>query len=148
MYRHILVPTDGSPLSLTAAKEAARLAKSHNAKITAFYVIPPYAPPHGEAMIVAPELFSKAEYTKQTEKHARAALAKVEAEARKEGVSVERTFATAEAPWKGIIDAAQSKHCDLIVMSSHGRRGLDRLLLGSETLKVLTHSKTPVLVCR
>ena len=148
MYRHILVPTDGSPLSLKAAKEAARLAKSHNAKITAFYVIPPYTAPHGEAMILCPDLFSKAEYKKQTETYASAALAKVEAEARKEGVCVDQTFATAEAPWKGIVDAAQSRHCDLIVMSSHGRRGLDHLLLGSETLKVLTHSKTPVLVCR
>jgi len=149
MYRHILVPTDGSALSLKAAKEAAQLAKSHKARVTAFYAIPPYAtPPYGESLIVAPELFSEGEYRKQTEKHAKAALAKVEAEVRKEGITCDAEFVTSDAPWKGIIDAAKAKKCDLIVMASHGRRGLEGLLLGSETLKVLTHSKTPVLVCR
>ena len=149
MYRHILVPTDGSTLSLKAAKEATRLAKTQKARITAFYAIAPFiTPATGEALIVTPELFSEKEYTKRMQKHASEALAKVEAEAKKAGVAFEGASAIADAPWKGIIDAAKANDCDLIVMASHGRRGLEGLLLGSETLKVLTHSKTPVLVCR
>jgi nucleotide-binding universal stress UspA family protein len=149
MYRNILVPTDGSPLSLKAAKEALRLAKSQQAKITAFYAIAPFmTPATGEALIVAPEMFSEKEYTKRMQKFAGEALAKVETEAKKAGVEFVGASATADAPWKGIIDAVKANDCDLIVMASHGRKGLEGLLLGSETLKVLTHSKTPVLVCR
>ena len=149
MYRHILVPTDGSALSLKAAREAARLAKDHKAKITAFYAIEPYAPPpNGEAAILYPEIFSEAEYRKHTTKAAGAALRKVEAEAQAAGVKTQARFVTASAPWKAIIDEARAGKCDLIVMASHGRGGFASLLLGSETLKVLTHSKTPVLVCR
>jgi nucleotide-binding universal stress UspA family protein len=149
MYRHILVPTDGSALSLKAAKEATKLAKSQKAKITAYYAIPPFVTPAtGEALIVTPELFSEKEYAKRMKKYADEALVKVEAEAKKAGVEFEGTSDIAESPWKGIIDAAKKEECDLIVMASHGRKGLEGLLLGSETLKVLTHSKTPVLVCR
>ena len=149
MYRHILVPTDGSPLSLKAAKEAAKLAKTQKAKVTAYYAIAPFVTPvMGEALIVAPEIFSEKEYVKRMQKVANAALTKVEAEAKKAGVAFEGASAFADEPWRGIIDAAKANECDLIVMASHGRRGLEGLLLGSETLKVLTHSKTPVLVCR
>jgi len=149
MYRHILVPTDGSALSLKAAREAARLAKDTNAKVTAFYAIEPYyPPPASEGAIIYPEIFSEAEYRKRTEKAAGAALGKVEAQVRASGVKAETRFVTAAAPWKAIIDEARKGKCDLIVMASHGRGGLASALLGSETLKVLTHSKTPVLVCR
>jgi nucleotide-binding universal stress UspA family protein len=149
MYHHILVPTDGSALSLKAAKEAARLAKTQKARVTAVYAIPPFvSPPSGEAFIVSPDLFSPEEYKKRTEKHATEVLAKIEAEVKKAGVECDSTFVTAKAPWQGIIDAAKTQDCDLIVMASHGRKGIEGLLLGSETLKVLTHSRTPVLVCR
>ena len=149
MYRNILVPTDGSPLSLKAAKEAAQLAKAQKAKVTAYYAIAPFVyPPAGEGLIVSPELFSEKEYAKRMKKFAGEALSEVEAVAKKAGVEFEATSAIADSPWKGIIDAAAAKKCDLIVMASHGRRGLEGLLLGSETMKVLTHSKTPVLVCR
>ncbi len=149
MYRNILVPTDGSALSLKAAREAARLAKGSKARMTAFYAIEPfYPPPASEAAIVYPEIYSEEEYRKHAEKAAGAALGKVEAEARASGVTAETKFVTASAPWKAIIDEARKRKCDLIVMASHGRGGLASALLGSETLKVLTHSKTPVLVCR
>ena len=72
----------------------------------------------------------------------------MQVEAETESVPCETEMITDSEPWQGIIDAARSKKCDLIVMASHGRRGLAGLLLGSETTKVLTHSKTPVLVCR
>jgi nucleotide-binding universal stress UspA family protein len=149
MYRHILVPTDGSPLSLKAAKEAAKLAKTQKAKVTAYYAIPPFvSPPSGEAMIMSPELFSEKEYVARMKKFAGEALSEVEAEVKKAGVEFEAASTVVDAPWKGIIEAAKSNKCDLIVMASHGRRGLESFLLGSETTKVLTHSKTPVLVCR
>ena len=148
MYKHILVPTDGSPLSLKAAKTAASLAKALGARITTLYVIPPYPPPPSNDGMLYVEYFSPREYAKQTQKHAAAALAKVEAAARAAGVPCVSLYLTGEEPWQSIIKTARSSKCDLIAMASHGRRGLAAILLGSETTKVLTHSKTPVLVCR
>jgi nucleotide-binding universal stress UspA family protein len=82
------------------------------------------------------------------EKYADEALAKVRAAVEKEHVACETVSSVERSPWEGIIKTAQKKKCDAIVMASHGRRGLAGILLGSETTKVLTHSKTPVLVCR
>jgi len=148
MYKHILVPTDGSKLSAKAIRTAARLAQSFEASLTGVYVIPPYVPPvYGEAVIYVPEVTPK-RYKEITAREAKKALAVVEVEAQTAGVECKTAAVTADQAWKGIIRTAQSKGCDLIVMASHGRRGLSGLLLGSETTKVLTHSKTPVLVCR
>ncbi|HVB47849.1 MAG TPA: universal stress protein [Burkholderiales bacterium] len=148
MYKHILVPTDGSRLSAKAVKAAARLAKSLGAKLTGLYVIPPYVPPmYGEAVVYVPEASPK-RYKELSEKEAKKALAAVEIEAQTAGVPCKGVSLTADQAWQGIIRTARAKKCDLIVMASHGRRGLTGLLLGSETTKVLTHSKTPVLVCR
>jgi nucleotide-binding universal stress UspA family protein len=149
MYHNILVPTDGSPLSAKAARTAAELAKGMAAKITAIYAIPPYTPPSGgDGLIYYAEARSPKAYEAHMKKHADKALAAVEKEAKASGVEFEGISVVEDAPWNGIIKAAKSKKCDLIVMASHGRRGLSGLLLGSETTKVLTHSKTPVLVCR
>jgi nucleotide-binding universal stress UspA family protein len=149
MYKHILVPTDGSLLSLKAAKAAVGVAKPFGAKISAVYVIPAYSPARlSDSMLVYPGYVSPSQYKVQTERRARSALAKVEALARVAGVSCASLFLTGNEPWKSIIQATRSRRCDLVVMASHGRRGLAALLLGSETTKVLTHSKTPVLVCR
>jgi nucleotide-binding universal stress UspA family protein len=149
MYKHILVPTDGSALSLKAAKEAAKLAKNLKAKITALYVIEPYMPPSpGESALLTNQTEAQEQYAKAMKKHAGEALAKVEAAAAAAKVSCDKLSITDFQPWDGIIKAARSKKCDLIVMATHGRRGLASLILGSQTNKVLTHSKTPVLVCR
>ncbi len=149
MFKHILVPTDGSPLSLKAAKAAVDLAKVHKAKITAIHVMAPYVPPiAGDAIMYYPESFSPEEYGKAVEKEAQKALAKVKAEAAAADVAFDSVAVTHDQPWESIVDAAKKSKCDLIVMASHGRRGLAGLLLGSETTKVLTHSRTPVLVCR
>jgi nucleotide-binding universal stress UspA family protein len=149
MYRHILVPTDGSPLSLKAAKTAASLAKELKAKITAIYVIQPYTPPStGDGMVLYPESFSTERYKVESERIAVHALDKVKAEAQSASVDCETAFVTRAHPWQAIIDMAKGEHCDLIVMASHGRKGIEGLLMGSETTKVLTHSATPVLVCR
>jgi nucleotide-binding universal stress UspA family protein len=146
-YKHLLVPTDGSKLSLKAAKEAAALARALGARITAVYVTAPYMPSLGseDAMIVN-HGYNQRAYEAASEKHADEALARVGAAAAK--VKCAQVRVTYPTPWEGIIGAAKKHKCDLIVMASHGRRGLAGLLLGSETTKVLTHSKIPVLVCR
>jgi nucleotide-binding universal stress UspA family protein len=148
MYKHILVPTDGSRLSAKAVKAAAALAKQFGARLTGVYVIPPYVPPmYGEAAIYVPEITPR-RYRELSEKEAAKALAVVEREARSVQVACKTAWLTDDQPWQGIVRSARKKKCDLIVMASHGRRGLSGLLLGSETTKVLTHSKVPVLVCR
>ena len=149
MFRTILVPTDGSPLSAKAAKTAADLAKKFEAKLVGIYAIPPYTPPSGgDGLIYYAEALSPKVYEAHMKKHAAKALEKVEKEAKAAGVECESLAVFEDAPWNAIVKAAKSKKCDLIVMASHGRRGIAGLLLGSETTKVLTHSKTPVLVCR
>lgn len=148
MYRHILVPTDGTSLSNKAARSAARLAKATGARITAVHAVPPYAPPmilEGYPYLPA---YTEAEYDEGMRKQAGKALERVRSEAEKAGVKCAVAMVTGEDPWRAIIKAARTRKCDLIVMASHGRRGLAGVLLGSETTKVLTHSKTPVLVCR
>ena len=148
MFKNILVSTDGSKLSGKAIRTAVRLAAATGAKLTGAYVVPPYvAPMYGEAAIYVPAV-SPRRYKEMTQKEARKALAAVEIEARTAGVEYRAASLTANNPWEGIIRTARSKGCDLIVMASHGRRGLAGLVLGSETTKVLTHSKIPVLVCR
>jgi nucleotide-binding universal stress UspA family protein len=148
MYKHILVPTDGSRLSTRAIRTAAKLAKSFGARLTGVFVLPPYVPPvYGEAVIYVPEVTPK-RYKEITAREAKKALAAIEIEAGAAGVEFKTLAVTADQAWQGIIRTARAKRCDLIVMASHGRRGLTGLLLGSETTKVLTHSKTPVLVCR
>ena len=148
MYKHILVPTDGSKLSQKAIKTAARLAKAVGARLTGVYVTPEYVPPmYGEASLYIPDISPKT-FKLAVEKDAKAALAAVEKEAAAAGVPCAALRTTHHQPWQAIVNAARSKKCDLIVMASHGRRGLSGLLLGSETTKVLTHSKVPVLVCR
>ena len=146
MYKHILVPTDGSALSLKAVRAAAKLAAKLKAKVTALYVIAPYEPRTTSEDIVYLSAQSMREYEKEVRKTADRALARVVATA--DGTACATMSSTHAHPWEAIIDAAKARKCDLIVMASHGRRGLAGLLLGSETQKVLTHSKTPVLVCR
>jgi nucleotide-binding universal stress UspA family protein len=149
MYRHILFPTDGSAISRRVSKEAIKLAKTCKAKLTALHVIPPWSPPaYAEGVVAYPDLYSPDEYRKITEKSAHKLLDKVAADAKAARVPCDTVVVTASPTWKSIIATARSKRCDAIVMASHGRRGLEGVLLGSETHKVLTHSKTPVLVCR
>ena len=148
MYKHILVPTDGSKLSTHAVRAACNLAQTCGARITGIYVIPPYVPPiYAEGMIYIADLGPK-RHKEVMQQAAKKALAVLSAEARRAGVACASAAPVADQPWEGILKAARGKRCDLIVMASHGRRGIAGLLLGSETTKVLTHSKIPVLVCR
>ena len=148
MFKHVLVSTDGSKLSHKAIQAAVRLAKATGARVTGVYVIPPYvAPMYSEAMMYPPAA-SPARCRELGKREGKKALATIEVEAQTAGVDWAEAMLAAPSAWEGIIRIAKAKKCDLIVMASHGRRGLAGLVLGSETVKVLTHSKIPVLVCR
>jgi nucleotide-binding universal stress UspA family protein len=148
VYKHILVPTDGSRLSASAVKTATRLASSLSARVTAFHVMAPYiGPTYGEGAGPIPSLAAE-DHRKRVRKLAKAALKKACEEAQASRVACATSSVTSDRPWLAIVDAARNRKCDLIVMASHGRRGLSGLIFGSETHKVVTHTKTPVLVCR
>ena len=150
MYRHILLPIDGSKLALKGARAGIALARALGAKVTAVYVAPEYMPPiYGEAMVYAvPGGFSAKEWKRQIAAVTAKALGPVEREARKTGVAFSGHSVANSQPWAGILQAARAKKCDAIAMASHGRGGLGGLLLGSETSRVLAHSKLPVIVIR
>jgi nucleotide-binding universal stress UspA family protein len=149
MFKHILVPMDDSALALKAAKYALRVARASHAKVTVLHVIPPFrAPAFIDGVVPYPELYSPVEYRKATERYARKILARVEKLAKAARVRCDGVLVTGEQPWRSIIRAARGKRCDLIVMATHGRGGVAAVVLGSQTSKVLTHSKTPVLACR
>ena len=148
MFKHILVPTDGSKLAAKGVKAGVKLAKALGARVTGVYVIQPYFPPmYGEGVAYVPSL-SPQEYKKYSEKAARRALAAVEIEARAAGVRCAIQFVTDPQPWGGTLRVARTRKCDAIAMASHGRGGLGGVLLGSQTQRVLAHSKIPVLVSR
>ena len=147
MYKHLLVATDGSKLSGKAVAHAIALAKPLGAKITAFYAAPEMPlPVYAEGVVFQP--LSKKEYTASMTKEANKVLEAVVARAKAAGVSCTGSHAIAPSPWEAILAASKRTKCDVIVMASHGRRGVSALLLGSETQKVLTHSKIPVIVVR
>src|SRR5262249_32209557 len=138
MYTHILIPTDGSELAGRAVQHGVALAKRIGAKVTILTVLPP-------EMITTDREMNEIRKARM-QKHAEdilGAVAMQTADVACETIQVEH-----EHPYQAIIDTADSKGCDLIVMASHGRRGIAAIVLGSETVKVLTHCKIPVLVYR
>ena len=147
MFKHFLVPTDGSALSESTVARAVSFAKEAGARVTFFYSQPDFPMPiYGEGALIdttTPEQFAKAAAAE-----AEQILQRAKAVADAEGVAADTDTVVNEIPYEAIIDAADRHGCDLIFMASHGRRGIAGLLLGSETQKVLTHSKTPVLVYR
>jgi len=147
MYKHILIPTDGSDLSNEAVAKAIHFAKETGAKLTVLHVMPEYIPP-AFAEFPAAGQASFAEFMKATEETAKTVLGEAKKAADTAGVGCETVSIRHTQPYRAIIDLARDKACDLIFMSSHGRRGLSALVLGSETNKVLTHSSIPVLVFR
>jgi nucleotide-binding universal stress UspA family protein len=147
MFKHILVPTDGSPLSSDTVKRAIAFAKETNARITFFFAKPDYPVAfYGEGALIDPTTPDK--FAQMAEQQAREILAAHEATAKAEGVASASVSSVSDIPYEAIIAAAEASGADLIFMASHGRRGFSGLLLGSETQKVLTHSKIPVLVYR
>jgi nucleotide-binding universal stress UspA family protein len=146
MFKNILVPTDGSEQSQSAVRSAVELAKVHGAKLTGIHVIPDY-----HLLIAYEGAFDPiTEERIEQEAKARAAtyLTQIEEAAREAGVACRTVCETSDHPYDAILRAADAQGCDLIVMTSHGRKGLAAVLLGSETRKVLTHARVPVLVVR
>lgn len=145
MFKRILVPTDGSDLSKKAVRAAIALAAGTGARIVAFHAVPKFRTFTLDAQMIEE---TAAEYRAASTERARKLLAAVAAEARKAEVACDTVQASSDQPYAAIIREAKRKRCDLILMASHGRKGLQGLLLGSETQKVLTHSTVPVLVYR
>ena len=145
MYKHILIPTDGSDLSKDAIQYGISLAKDANAKVTGITVSIPF-----HVLAVDPDMLTDTSesYKKRMTAVATKYLGQVKDAAAGAGVSCNTVHVEHEHPFQAIIDAAKTKGCDLIVMASHGRRGISAIVLGSETVKVLTHSTIPVLVYR
>jgi nucleotide-binding universal stress UspA family protein len=147
MFKHILVPTDGSALSEGTVARAVSFAREANARVTFFYAQPDFPMPiYGEGALIDPT--TPEQFAKSAAAEAERILERAKSIAAAEGVSADTDTVVSEVPYEAIIDAADRHGCDLIFMASHGRRGIAGLLLGSETQKVLTHSKTPVLVYR
>ena len=145
MYKRILIPTVGQELSVAAIKQAVALAKAIDARVTGITVSAPF-----HAFALDPLMVSDRPewYKKDIEARSEQYLGVVRNAASFAGVPCKTLHVMAEHPYEGIINTAKSKGCDLIFMASHCRKGVAALLLGSETVKVLTHSKIPVLVCR
>lgn len=147
MFKHLLVPTDGSQLSDAAVGRAVTFAKEAGARVTFFYAQPDFPMPiYGEGALIDPT--TPEQFAKSAEQEARKILDKAKAAADDVGVVADTDTTVNEVPYEAVIDAADRHGCDLIFMASHGRRGIAGLLLGSETQKVLTHSKIPVLIYR
>ena len=148
MYQHILLPFDGSELSLKAVNEGIHLAKLLGSRITLITVVSPYhmnvSSPVTSSFVHELEKRHEEESTKESQALQKGLVARAESE----GVPCDSVVVKGDDPFAEIIASAQTQKCDLIVMASHGRKGLDAVLLGSETVKVLTHSKIPVLVVR
>lgn len=147
MFKHLLLPTDGSELSNEALKKGVAFARETGARVTFIHVMPEYVaaafaefPAGGQAAF--------ADFMKVTEDSAKSILGAAQAAAGEASVPCDKVAIRHQQPWRAIIDVAADRQCDLIFMASHGRRGIGALVLGSETNKVLTHSKIPVLVFR
>jgi nucleotide-binding universal stress UspA family protein len=147
MFKHFLVPTDGSKLSAEAVQHAISFAQEVGAKVTFFFSRPDYPMAfYGEGTLIDPSTPEK--FAEIADAQARDILTQAEQLAKKAGIEFASMSEVSDIPYQAIISAAQKAECDLIFMASHGRRGISGLLLGSETQKVLTHSKIPVLVYR
>jgi nucleotide-binding universal stress UspA family protein len=145
MFNHILIPTDGSDLSRKALLYAVEIARESKAKVTALTVRPAYVI---GSMDMIGVVGGQDEFEAETRRYAEYALTQAKMAGEAASVPVETIQDVADQPYRAIIECANANGCDLIVMASHGRRGVSAMILGSETSKVLTHSHIPVLVFR
>ena len=144
MFKKILVPSDGSKLAHAAAESAAQLAKVHGASVVGLYVIDPF--PYigiGDASGAGLQA-----YMAEAKSASERALADIQSVCKAQGVAFAGDTIERNATYEGILETAQSEGCDLIVMGSHGRKGVQALILGSVAQKVLTHAKLPVLIVK
>lgn len=145
MYKHILIATDGSELAQKAVDQGLAIAQALGSKVTAINVSEPWvAVAPGEVAMA----FPIKDYEESVTANADRILSAVETQAKSLGVTFDKLHVKDQFPAEGIIETSDKLGADLIVMASHGRRGLMRFLLGSQANKVLTHSTTPVLICR
>ena len=145
MFKHILLPTDGSDLSTRAVKLGIELAQACHARVYALHVVSPY---HTVSYMAEMLAATEATYMQEATARAERYLAQVQHAAKVANVEYDGSHVLNDHPHEAIIETVDKQHCDLVVMASHGRRGLKRVLLGSETQHVLTHSSIPVLVLR
>ena len=145
MFKHVLIPTDGSALSMKAVEGGIALAQATGAKITVLTIIEPSGVLGTDSKRVAA---TRKAYEQHARDQAERTLKEAERKAKGQGVPCTTIRKENKQPYQAIIETATRKGCDLIVMASHGRRGVAALVLGSETSKVLTHSTIPVLVFR
>jgi len=146
MFKNILIPTDGSELSQRAVRMALDLAKLHRARVTGIHVIPDY-----HLLIAYEGAFdpvTEERIEEEAKTRAEGYLAFVRRSAEEAGIPCDTVCETSDHPYDAILKTVDARGCDLIVMTSHGRKGLAAVLLGSETRKVLTHAKIPILVVR
>ena len=144
MFKHILVPVDGSDTSLAAIDKAAGLAKAFGAQVSAIFVIDPY-PFTG---VGADFAYGQDQYLNAAKAEAGAAIENAAARLKQAGVDAETKVVESHAVWRGVLEAADAVGADLIVMGSHGRSGIEKLLLGSVTQRVLQDAEMPVLVVK
>ena len=145
MYTNILIPTEGSELAGKAVEHGIELAKRIGAKVTVLTVLPPFHTFTTDTQMIED---TPVRYKARMQEQAEKTLGAVAVAAQGAGVACETVQVEHEHPYRAIIDVADSKGCDLIVMASHGRHGISAIVIGSETVKVLTHCKVPVLVHR
>jgi len=144
MFKHILVPVDGSETAQKAVDKAAALAKAFDSRVTVIYVIDPY-PFTGVGTDFA---YGQAEYLSAATAEANEAVKTAKKSLTESSVNVDTSVVEAHTAWRGIVEAGESMQADLIVMGSHGRNALEKLVLGSVAQAVLSHTKLPVLVVR
>lgn len=145
MFKTILLPTDGSDLSEKATATAIQFAQLNQAKIVGVSVVQPFPfSPMSDGGIV----LDASVYEQQMHEAAQRNLDKVGAMARDAGVAFEGVVSLSSSPYEAIVETADTHACDIILMASHGRKGLNKLFLGSETQKVLAHTTLPVMVLR
>lgn len=144
MFNHILVPIDGSTTAQLAVDKAIGLAKAFGSRVTTIFVIDPY-PFTGVGTDFS---YGQAEYLNAATAEANAAIKAARAQFEAAGIAVDSSVVEAHATWRGVVQAAESMKADLIVMGSHGRSGLEKLVLGSVTQAVLSHTHLPLLVVR
>lgn len=145
MYKHILIATDGSDLAQKAVGQGLALARALDAKALVVSITEPWRTSGASDMVIT---FPLEDYEKRAAEGATIIFGKAIDIARKVGVTCETLHVMDKYPAEGIVEAAEKHGCDLIVMASHGRRGLSRMFLGSQAAKVVTLSKVPVLICR
>ena len=147
MYKHILVATDGSALSLKAVKTASALAKTCMARVTALHVMPPFDPPMGSEGVAFRAANLIEEYEKQVSLRGKATTGRVLARMRRAKVQAQAVVESDDSPGDALVRLARLGECDLIVMASHSRSGIERILLGSVASEVVNGTKTAVLIC-